>query len=170
MSASTETSSGWCSAEIVVNRSEICDAVQHEHEHHGAGQLHMQRLSDCGKSIGNTVLHDAPGIKRRARVSEGKAEHDGGKPELLEAENGRDQPGRGGKHAMHDGTARRAIGSYGFRHVAPEQPRGDVRHADADEIGEIGGGDNPHWIAGNQEHDGRSRGQCGRSPWAIGPL
>ncbi len=150
-----------------VDGGKIGDAVENEHQHHGAGQLDVERLGNGGKAFADAVLNDAPGIEGGARISESEAEHDGRKAELLEAENGRDQPNRGDDHAERDGAARRAVRSRRVRHVAPEQPRGDVRHADADEVGEIGSGDHPHGIAGNQEYDGRASGQRSRCPRAV---
>jgi hypothetical protein len=126
-----------------IDGHEIGDAVQHQHEHHGAGELDVERLGQGGKTLPESILDDTPSVEGRPRRGQGQTEHDRRKAKLLEPENGRDQPNRGREHPEHNGAPRRTVGAYRIGQVPPQQPCRYVRHADADEVGEVGGGDHP---------------------------
>ena len=169
MSSSTATSSRMAGRHGV-DRHEVGDAVEDEHEQHGAGELQMQRLGEQRQALPMPVLHHAPRVEGGAGVGEGEAEQHRRQAELLEAEDRRQQPHTGGEQAEHDGAARRAIRALRIGQVAAQQPGGDVRHADADEVGEVRRRDHPYGVAHDEEDDCRTGGEQGRRPRAVGAL
>jgi hypothetical protein len=141
------------------DRHEVAGAVEHQHEQHRAGQLGVQRVRDDRQALAQPVFDHAPSVERGARIGERETEQNRWQAELLEAENGRQQPNSRGRHAEHDRAAWGAVGPNGVRQIAAQQPSRQVGHADADEVGEIRRRDQPDRITHDQEDDRHAGGQ-----------
>jgi hypothetical protein len=114
----------------------------------------------AGESLPAPILDDAPSVKGRSGIGQHQTEHHCRQTELLEPENSCEQPYRGA--ATPSMMVPRGVGL-----IASEQPRRDVRHADADEVGEVGGGDHPHRVAHDEKDDCRAGGKRRGRPRAI---
>ena len=143
---------------------QVAGAVQRHHRDHRAGQLHVQRAHEPRGAAAAPVVETAPGVEHGARIREAQAGQDGGQAELLEAQEGRHQPHARDTRTQADRPARRPVGPGAVGLVAAQQQHGDARHADADQVAEVRGGDDPHGIAGEQEGDRGRGGEHGRHP------
>ena len=131
----------------------IARGIQHQNQHHRAGEGDVQGVLESGQPFSAAVGNFAPRIKRRARVGEAKADNHGGNAKLLETENRRYEPDQRRKQAHPDHAPASAKWALCMRRVPAQQPHGNAGHAYADQIGEVGSGNQPHRIANPQDQD-----------------
>jgi hypothetical protein len=151
----------------VADREQVAGAVEHHHRDHRAGELEVQRPLDARRAGAAAVGPRAPRVEQRAGVGECEAGEYGRQAELLEAEEGGKAARAGGDQAEGDPALRRAVRPPHVGLVAAQQPHRDARHADRDQVAEVGGGDHPDRVAAQQEDDRHPGGEDRRHPGHV---
>ncbi len=136
---------------------QIAGGIEREHEDHGPGELDMEAAAKPPHPKPPAILQLPPCIKSGAGIGHEQAEDHRRQAELLETEKRTAAPDHSSCEAKPDRAARRAEGPRRVGRIAAQKKDRDARQADADEIGEIGGGDDPDRIADQAKRESRNR-------------
>ena len=151
----------------LVDREQVAGAVQRHDQRHGAGELGPERQPRTREASSAAVLPGPPGVGQRPRVSQRQAEQDVLQAELLEPQQRRHRPATGRDQPEADGAARCPPRAGHVRGVSAQQPHRDARHADRDQVGEVGRGDHGRRVAGDQQCQRHRGGQQSRDPGTV---